>query len=45
MSQRNGDKARFQINRKRVVKHRAKVRGMLAAAQSVAKSAQKAAKA
>jgi hypothetical protein len=33
MSQRNGDKSRFQINRKRVVKRRAKVRAMLAAAQ------------
>ena len=32
MSQRNGDKSRFQINRKRVVLRRAKIRALVAAA-------------
>ena len=31
MSQRNGDKSRFQINRKRAVLRRAKIRAMVAA--------------
>jgi hypothetical protein len=31
MSQRNGDKSRFQINRKRVVLRRAKIRALVAA--------------
>jgi hypothetical protein len=31
MSQRNGDKSRYQINRKRVVLRRAKIRAMVAA--------------
>ena len=31
MSQRNGDKSRFQINRKRTVLRRAKIRAMVAA--------------
>lgn len=32
MSRRNGDKSRFQINRKRGILRRAKVRAMVAAA-------------
>ena len=32
MSQRNGEKSRFQINRKRGVLRRAKIRAMVAAA-------------
>ncbi len=31
MSQRNGDKSRFQINRKRTVLRRAKIRALVAA--------------
>ena len=34
MSQRNGDKSRFQINRKRVVLRRAKIRALVAAASA-----------
>lgn len=30
MSQRNGDRSRFQINRKRKVRHRQRVRALLA---------------
>jgi hypothetical protein len=33
MSQRNGDKSRYQINRKRTVIRRAKIRTMVAAGQ------------
>ena len=33
MSQKNGDKSRYQINRKRAVLRRAKIRAMLAAGQ------------
>jgi hypothetical protein len=33
MSQRNGDKSRYQINRKRTVVRRAKIRAMVAAGQ------------
>ena len=31
MSQRNGDRARFQINRKRKLRHRQRVRALLTA--------------
>jgi hypothetical protein len=34
MSAINGDKSRHQINRKRVVVHRAKIRAMMAARQA-----------
>jgi hypothetical protein len=34
MSQRNGEKSRFQINRKRAVLRRAKIRELLAAAST-----------
>jgi hypothetical protein len=34
MSERNGDKSRFQINRKRAVLRRAKIREMVAAGSS-----------
>jgi hypothetical protein len=37
MSERNGDKSRFQINRKRGVLRRAKVREMLAGAAGAEK--------
>ena len=33
MSQKNGDKSRYQINRKRTVLRRAKIRAMVAAGQ------------
>jgi hypothetical protein len=33
MSQKNGDKSRYQINRKRTVVRRAKIRAMVAAGQ------------
>ena len=33
MSQKNGDKSRYQINRKRAVLRRAKIRAMLVAGQ------------
>jgi hypothetical protein len=33
MSQKNGDKSRYQINRKRTVRRRAKIRAMVAAGQ------------
>jgi hypothetical protein len=33
MSQKNGDKSRYQINRKRAVLRRAKIRAMVAAGQ------------
>jgi hypothetical protein len=36
MSEKNGDKARFQKNRKRAVARRAKVRAMIAAAAGTA---------
>lgn len=39
MSQKNGDKARFQKNRKRVVHRRAKIRELVAAARAAAKTA------
>ena len=32
MSQRNGDRSRFQINRKRRLRHRQRVRALLSAA-------------
>ena len=47
MSKLNGDKSRHQINRKRAVKHRAKIRAMVAAKKesSTATGAQVAGKA
>ena len=40
MSQRNGDKSRFQINRKRAVLRRAKIRALVAAASAAAAPAE-----
>jgi hypothetical protein len=37
MSERNGEKSRFQINRKRAVLRRAKIRAMVAAGAPVEK--------
>jgi hypothetical protein len=45
MSQRNGDKSRYQINRKRVVKRRSKMRAIVAGQGSDKAVAQKPAKA
>jgi hypothetical protein len=39
LSQRNGDKSRFQVNRKRTVLRRAKIRAMVAAGAQTEKGA------
>lgn len=41
MSQRNGEKSRFQINRKRTVLRRAKIRALMAAGAGTAGAAEK----
>ncbi len=45
MSAKNGDKSRHQINRKRVVLRRAKIRDMVKAAKAAAETAAKPAEA
>jgi hypothetical protein len=44
MSARNGDKARYQINRKRAVHRRAKIRGLIKSVKAQSASAGKGAK-
>lgn len=41
MSQKNGEKSRFQINRKRAVLRRAKIRSLVAAGAGAAGGAEK----
>ena len=44
MSARNGDKSRYQINRKRAVKHRVKIRELVRTAKGPAAPPEKPAK-